>query len=69
MTAVWPDPRTELQSQRIREITARLLVETDPEKLCALIAQLTRIVAQIRGPNPLAPTGLRVRSDGARLSI
>jgi hypothetical protein len=41
---VWPDPRSELQSQTLREITARLLCETDPEKLRALVAQLTHIV-------------------------
>ena len=44
---VWPDPRSELQSQTLREITARLLVETDPGNL-HLVAQLTHIVeAQI----------------------
>jgi hypothetical protein len=46
---VWPDPRTEQQSQAVRELTARLLVETDPKKLNALVEQMTRIVEdQIR---------------------
>ena len=44
MTAVWPDPRLEMQSRMLREITARLLVETDPNKLQKLIEQLTDIV-------------------------
>ena len=44
MTAVWPDPRLEMQSRMLREITARLLVETDPQKLQKLIEQLTDIV-------------------------
>jgi hypothetical protein len=39
-----------LRSQTIREITARLLVETDPMELTNLVKQLTRIVeAQIHG--------------------
>jgi hypothetical protein len=46
---VWPDPRTEQQSQAVRELTTRLLVETDPKKLNALVEQMTRIVEyQIR---------------------
>ncbi len=44
MTAVWPDPRLEMQSRMLRELTARLLVETDPNKLQKLIEQLTDIV-------------------------
>ena len=49
MTAVWPDPRSEVQLLALREITARLLVETDPNKLHKLIEQLTSIVeAQLR---------------------
>ena len=44
MTAVWPDPRSEMQSLTLRELTARLLVETDPNKLQKLIEQLTDIV-------------------------
>jgi len=44
MTAVWPDPRLEMQSRTLRELTARLLVETDPQKLQKLIEQLTDIV-------------------------
>jgi len=43
---VWPDPRTEQQSQAVRELTARLLVETDPKKLNALVEQMTRIVEE-----------------------
>jgi len=49
MTAVWPDPRSEMLSLTLREITARLLVETDPNKLHELVEQLTTIVeAQLR---------------------
>ncbi len=43
---VWPDPRTEQQSQAVRELTTRLLVETDPKKLNALVEQMTRIVEE-----------------------
>jgi hypothetical protein len=52
MTVVWPDPRLEMQLEMLREITARLLVETDPDELHKLIEQLTIIVeAQLRtGP-------------------
>jgi len=53
MTAVWPDPRLEMQSRMLREITARLLVETDPQELQRLIEQLTSIVeAQLRTRPP-----------------
>jgi hypothetical protein len=53
MTAVWPDPRLEMQSRMLREITARLLVETDSNKLHKLIEQLTSIVeAQLRTHPP-----------------
>jgi len=49
MTVVWPDPRLEVQLEMLREITARLLVETDPDELHKLIEQLTIIVeAQLR---------------------
>jgi hypothetical protein len=41
---VWPDPRTEQQSQALREMTMRLLVETDPKELNALIEEMTQIV-------------------------
>jgi hypothetical protein len=53
MAAVWPDPRLEMQSRMLREITARLLVETDPQELQRLIEQLTSIVeAQLRTRPP-----------------
>jgi len=53
MTAVWPDPRSELQLLALREITARLLVETDSNKLHKLVEQLTSIVeAQLRVRQP-----------------
>jgi hypothetical protein len=46
---VWPDPRTEQRSQVLRELTTRLLVETDPKERDALIEQMTPIVElQIR---------------------
>jgi hypothetical protein len=53
MTAVWPDPRSEVQVLALRELTARLLVETDPNELHKLIEQLTNIVeAQLRTRPP-----------------
>jgi hypothetical protein len=53
MALVWPDPRLEMQLRMLREITARLLVETDPNKLHKLIEQLTSIVeAQLRARPP-----------------
>jgi hypothetical protein len=53
MTAVWPDPRSEVQLLALREITARLLIETDPQELQRLIEQLTSIVqAQLRTRPP-----------------
>jgi len=53
MTAVWPDPTSEVQLLALREITARLLVETDPQELQRLIEQLTSIVpAQLRTRPP-----------------
>ena len=49
MTAVWPDPRSDLRSIMLRDITARLLIENDPQKLYKLIEQLTGIFeAQLR---------------------
>jgi hypothetical protein len=53
MTEVWPDPKAEVRSQTLRDITARLLVETDPRELNNLIKQLTEIVeAQLRTHPP-----------------
>jgi len=53
MAVVWPDPRLEMQLRMIREITARLLVESDPQELQRLIEQLTSIVeAQLRVRQP-----------------
>jgi hypothetical protein len=53
MPAVWPDPRLEMQLRMLREITARLLVESDPQELQRLIEQLTSIVeAQLRTRPP-----------------
>lgn len=37
---VWSDPITELRSKALHELTTRLLVETDPKKLDALIGQM-----------------------------
>jgi hypothetical protein len=46
---VWADPRSELQSITLRELSMRLWVETDREELAALVTQFTRIVdAQLR---------------------
>ena len=44
MTVVWGDPRTEQQLQALREITTRLLVETNPKQLEGLIERLTEII-------------------------
>jgi hypothetical protein len=53
MAVVWPDPRLEMQLRMLREITARLLVESDPQELQRLIEQLTSIVeAQLRARPP-----------------
>jgi hypothetical protein len=53
MALVWPDPRLEMQLRMLREITARLLVESDPQELQRLIEQLTSIVeAQLRARPP-----------------
>ena len=41
---VWPDPMTEQQSKILRELTTRVLVETDAKKLEDLIQQMTRII-------------------------
>jgi hypothetical protein len=50
---VWPDPKAELRPQTLRDITARLSVETDPKELDNLIKQLTRIVeARLRTHPP-----------------
>jgi hypothetical protein len=46
---VWKNPKAELRTQTLSDITARLSVETDPKELDNLIEQLTRIVeAQLR---------------------
>jgi hypothetical protein len=53
MSSVWPDPRSEMQALTLREISTRLLIETDPHKLSELIEQLTNIVeAQLRTRPP-----------------
>jgi len=44
MSVVWADPTTEQRAQALREITTRLLVETNPKQLDALIKQLTNII-------------------------
>jgi hypothetical protein len=44
MTLVWTDPKTEQRSLMIRDLATRLLVEADPNKLDALIKQLTLMV-------------------------
>jgi hypothetical protein len=46
---VWPDPRSEMQSLVLREITARLLIESDSQRLHTLIEELADILeAQLR---------------------
>jgi hypothetical protein len=44
MTVVWRDPRSELRSIALRNITARVLIENDPQKLYKLIEELTAII-------------------------
>ena len=47
MTAVWADTRSqERQAQTLREIATRLLGENDPQKIRALIAELTIILEE-----------------------
>ena len=50
MTAVWPDPRSEVQLLALREITARLLVETDPQELHKLI-ELLKVIVEAQLPS------------------
>jgi hypothetical protein len=52
MTAMWPDPKSEIQSIAIRKITARILLETDPEKLQELVEHLRVIVEAHLRPRP-----------------
>lgn len=52
MTVVWADPRSAQQLETLREITTRLLVETNPKKLDALIDQLTRLIHAQRLTRP-----------------
>jgi hypothetical protein len=52
MTAVGPDPKSEMQSFAIRKITARMLLETDPEQLQELVEQLKVIVEAHLRPRP-----------------
>ena len=44
MSIVWADPGTEQRAQALREITTRLLGESNPKQLDALIQQLTDII-------------------------
>ena len=49
MAAIWPDPKSEMQSLAVREIAARLLTETDPQAQSKLVEQLRVILeAQLR---------------------
>ena len=49
MAAIWPDPKSEMQSLAVREIAARLLTETDPQTQSKLVEQLRVILeAQLR---------------------
>jgi hypothetical protein len=44
MSIVWGDPKTEQQAQALRELTTRLLVESNPQRLDMLIEELTQIL-------------------------
>jgi hypothetical protein len=44
MAVVWADPRTAQQMLTLHEVTTRLLIETDPETLDALIEQLMQLI-------------------------
>jgi hypothetical protein len=44
MSIVWGDPKTEQQAQALRELTTRLLVESNPRRLDMLIEELTQIL-------------------------
>jgi len=53
MANLWPDSKSEKESQKLRDLATRVLVETDPKKLDKLIVQMTRIVeAQLRTRPP-----------------
>jgi hypothetical protein len=54
----------------VRELTTRLLVETDPKKLNALVEQMTRIVEDNRLVRTFAQSGTRLLgiSEGVILS-
>ena len=46
---IWADPKSERQTQILHELSARVLVETDPQTLNDLTEQLILIaVAQLR---------------------
>jgi hypothetical protein len=51
MALVWPDPRLEMQLRMLREITARLLVETDPQKLIEQLTDIVQVQLLTRPPN------------------
>jgi hypothetical protein len=44
MSIVWGDPKTEQQAQALRELTTRLLVESNQQRLDMLIEELTQIL-------------------------
>jgi hypothetical protein len=52
MTVVWLDPRSELRSIALRNVTARVLIENDPQKLYKLIEELTAIIEAQLATNP-----------------
>ena len=54
MIEVWQDPGEESRrSQSLRDITARLLIETDQTEIYQLIGQLSRLVeAHLRAHPP-----------------
>jgi hypothetical protein len=53
VSEVWPNPKAKLRPQTLRDITARLSVETDPKERDNLLKQLTRMVeARLREHPP-----------------
>jgi|GraSoiStandDraft_8_1057269.scaffolds.fasta_scaffold2042562_1 hypothetical protein len=44
MSIVWGDPRSEQHSQALREVAERLLAESNPEEVEALVEQLTQLM-------------------------
>jgi hypothetical protein len=44
MTILWPDPMSQQELEKLRDLATRVLIESDPNELDELIAQMTQIV-------------------------